>query len=179
MNIRRPLSLGLVIGLLAMAFAALPALAGAAELTNSEGVPVEPGATVSGTSTNAITETQFGPLVCEHVEVHGIVEVNSGGEVEIAMDEEGGDSATGCTFGGGPAVVEPTLNSINLSGSSGTASFQFVVNGALEHSISNVTWSGSATSIHVQGGVEGAIAGEFSGDFALSDSRGRPLTLHE
>jgi len=117
--------------------------------------------------------------VCEHVEVHGIVEVNSGGEVEIAMDEEGGDSATGCTFGGGPAVVEPTLNSINLSGSSGTASFQFVVNGALEHSISNVTWSGSATSIHVQGGVEGAIAGEFGGDFALLDSKGKPLTLHE
>lgn len=179
MNIRRPLSLGLVIGLLAMAFAALPALASAAELTNSEGASVEPGATVSGTSTNAITETQFGPLVCEHVEVHGIVEVNSGGEVEVVMDEEGGDSATGCTFMGKSATVEPTLNSINLSGSSGTANFQFVVNGFPESSISSVTWSGSATSIHVEGPVEGVIPGEFSGDFALSDANGEPLTLHE
>lgn len=179
MNIKRPLSLGLVIGLLTMAFAALPALASAAELTDSAGVPVEPGATVSGTSTNAITETQFGPLECEHVEVHGIVEVNSGGKVEVAMDEEGGDSASGCTFMGGPAVVEPTLNSINLSGNSGTASFQFVVNGFPESSISSVIWSGSATSIHVEGPVGGTIPGEFSGDFALFDASGEPLTLHE
>jgi hypothetical protein len=177
MNIRKPL--GLFIGLLAMAFAALPAVAGAAELTNSEGVPVEPGATVSGTSTDAITETEFGPLVCEHVEVHGIVEVNSGGKVEVVMDEAGGDSAGGCTFMGKSAVVEPTLNSIDLSGSSGTANFQFLVNGAPESSVSSVTWNSPATSIHVQGAVKGAIAGEFSGNFALFDSIGEPLTLHE
>ncbi|MBS1678564.1 MAG: hypothetical protein JST08_14405 [Actinobacteria bacterium] len=176
MNTRKSLGFGLVIGLLAMAFAALPAMAGAAQLTDANG-SVEVGETVTATSKNAVTNLGLaGELTCEHVVVNGVVTANSGGKVTIAMDEAGSDSATGCKLKGGPVSVAPTLTSINLSGSTGTAVFDFTVGGSLESSKSTVSWVSPATSVHVAGPVEGPLPGTFSGDFTISDEAG-PVTL--
>jgi hypothetical protein len=55
MSLKRPLGLGLLIGLVAMAFTALPTMASAApQLTDAKG-SVAVGTTVTATSTNATT----------------------------------------------------------------------------------------------------------------------------
>lgn len=177
MSARKSLGLGLIVGLMAMAFAALPAFASAAELTDPSGNPLPPETTITGTSTNAITKTELGTLECEHVVVNAILKVNSGGNVEAVMDGEN-DSATNCEIPAlGPVSVEPTLLSLRASGSSGIAEFEFLVAGSLlEKSTSTVTWVSGGTSIHVEGPVTGALPGEFSGDFALS-ANGSPVTI--
>ena len=173
-------SLGLVIGLVAMAFAAFPALAGAAQLTDAGGsVPV--GETVTATSTNAVTKLESGAtLACEHVEVHGIVTANSAGTVTVSMDEEGGDSATGCKVNEElSVVVQPTLTSITLTPTSKTAAFDFSVPelGLSEKSTSTVTYTAPATKVHVEGPVEGSAKGTFSGDFTVSDAEFGAITI--
>jgi hypothetical protein len=183
---KKSLGLGLLIGLLAMAFAALPAMASAATLTE-EGEPVQAGpegvgATVTATSTNAVTvlEGPLGPVTikCEKVAVHGIVTVNSGGVVKISMEKEKVDTATGCTANGVSTTITPTLEEINLSGSSGTAKFTFTGGGLNEASTSTVSWVGpNATSAHVAGPVTGTLSGTFSGDFTFETGATEPLTL--
>lgn len=178
MRFKKSLGLGLVVGLLAMAFAALPALAGAAQLTDESGSAVETPATISASSTDAETVlTPGGLLVCKHVEVHGILTTNSGGSVVVAMDEEGVDTATDCTREGEAITVEPTLEGINLSGSTGTASFSFKAGPFTEFSTSAVEWSPPALSAHVSGSVTGTVPGSFSGDFTFTDEKGGALTL--
>jgi hypothetical protein len=177
MSLKKPLGLGLIVGLVAMAFAALPAFAGAAELTDASGNPLPPGTTITGTSTNAITETGLGTLKCEHVVVNAVLEVNSGGNVKAGMDGAN-DTATNCEIPAlGEVTVEPTLLSISASGSSGTAAFEFLVAGSLEEeSTSTVTWVSGGTSLHVEGPVTGSLEGHFSGDFALT-ANGSPVTV--
>lgn len=178
MRFKKSLGLGLVVGLLAMAFAALPALAGAAQLTDESGSAVETPATISAASENAETIlTPGGLLVCKRVDVHGILTTNSGGSVVVTMDEAGVDTATDCTLEGKEVTVEPTLEGINLSGSAGTASFSFKLGAATEFSTSAVEWSPPASSAHVSGAVTGSVPGSFSGDFTFTDEGGRPLTL--
>lgn len=178
MQFKRPLGFGLFVGLLAMAFAALPALAGAAQLTDESGTAVETPATISAASTNAETVlTPGGTLTCKHVEVHGILTTNSGGSVVVAMDEAGADSATECSLEGTEVTVEPTLEGINLSGSTGTASFSFKLGAATEFSTAAVEWSPPASEAHVSGPVTGAVPGNFSGDFTFNAGNGEPLTL--
>jgi hypothetical protein len=175
MSTKKSLGLGLVIGLLAMAFAAFPAFAGAAQLTDPEG-SVAVGETVTATSTDAITIFDNGNrLECADVEVHGIVTENSGGLVAVAMDEEGEDTATGCTLNEGLVVkVEPTLTSIVLTPTAKTATFDFSAPelGLSESSSSTVTYTAPANEVHVEGRVEGSAGGTFSGDFTVSDGLG-------
>ena len=173
---KKSLGLGLLIGLLAMAFAALPAMASAApQLTDAKG-SVAVGETVSATSINAETRLDNGAvLTCEHVVVSGIVTVNNGSEVDVSMDEKGGDSATGCELNGAlPVVIEPTLETILLTATSKTASFSFAAPGLglVETSTSNVIYTPPATTILVEGRVGGSAEGDFSGDFTVSDSNG-------
>lgn len=180
MSLKKPLGLALVLGLLAMAFAALPAMASAAspELTDPFG-PVEVGETISATSENAVTEVGTTKLVCKHVEVHGIVTANGGGTVTVAMDGAS-DTATGCTFGESPTEVKPTLTSISLTAAKKTASFDFEVltekGFVSETSTSTVSYIAPTNKVHVEGPVEGALSGTFSGDFTISDSQG-PITI--
>jgi|GEM_PF-5485050 len=179
MSIKKPLGLGLVIGLLAMAFAALPAMASAAQLTDPAG-SVEVGETITGESGNAVTTVPgVGELRCVSVVVNGIVTKNSGGDVQVAMDGAG-DTATGCTIAGKGTLVSPTLTSISLSGATGSAVFDFTV--ATEKgpcpasSTSGVSWTSGTSSLHVEGpvlpGAEGCPGGLFHGDFTLSDANG-------
>jgi hypothetical protein len=155
---------------------AVPAMASASELTDSAGA-VEVGEEIVGTSTNAVTQTGAGELVCEEVVVHGTVTQNSGGIVKAIG--AGGDTATGCTLAGEPTTVSPNLESIELlSPTSGTAKFSFLVAGALpESSTSSTSYTSGATSIHVAGPVTGAVEGSFSGDFSLADGNGA-VTVH-
>lgn len=175
MSTRKSLGLGLVVGLLAMAFAALPAFAGAAQLTDPAG-SVEVGETVNATSTNAVTKFEGGnTLKCADVEIHGIVTKNSGGTVSVTMDEEGEDTATGCTLNGAmPVVVRPTLKTIALTSTTKTAAFEFSAPELklAEKSTSTVTYTAPATKVHVEGPVEGSAEGTFSGDFTISDGNG-------
>ncbi|MBS1887219.1 MAG: hypothetical protein JSU06_08530 [Actinobacteria bacterium] len=173
--IRKPLGLGLVIGLLAMAFAALPAIASAApQLTDPKG-SVAVGTTITGTSTNAVTKLGTEELVCKHVEVHGKVKANTGSLVEVEMDGAN-DKAKECTFGGSSTEVKPTLTSITLTPTEKTAVFDFEVLTAkgfvTATSSSTVTYTSGASSVHVEGPVTGGVSGTFSGDFALSDANG-------
>jgi hypothetical protein len=175
MTIKRSFGAGLVVGVLAVAFAALPAFASAApQLTDAKG-SVTVGTTVTGTSTNATTVTASGNLVCKHVEVHGIVKANTGTLVEVEMDGSS-DRAKECTFAGNPTEVKPTLTSITLSSSVKRAVFDFeVLTGSgfvPESSTSTITYTSGASTIHVAGPVTGAISGTFSGDFTLSDANG-------
>jgi hypothetical protein len=168
-------SLGLVIGLLAMAFAAFPALAGAAQLTDAGGSVAE-GETVTATSTNAVTIfDNENTLECADVEVHGIVTKNAAGVVEVSMDGEGGDTATGCKLNKVTTVVVlPTLTSITLTPTANTAAFDFSAPELKlsESSNSTVTYTGPATKVHVEGPVVGSVKGTFSGDFTVSDAEG-------
>jgi hypothetical protein len=177
MSLRKPLGLGLIVGLMAMAFAALPAFAGAAELTDPSGNPLPTETTITGTSTNAITKVGSENLECEKVVVNAILKVNSGGKVEAVMDGED-DSATNCELPSlGEVSVKPTLLSIAASGSSGVAQFEFLVAGSLkEASTSTVSWVSGGTSLHVEGPVTGPLPGEFSGDFELT-ANGSPVTV--
>jgi hypothetical protein len=176
MSLKKPLGLGLIIGLLAMAFAALPALASAAspELTDPFG-PVAVGETISATSEKAVTEVEGTKLVCKHVEVHGIVTANGDGVVTVAMGGTG-DSATDCTFGEEGTKVRPTLTSISLTAAKKTASFDFEVlteaGFVTETSTSTVSYAAPASVVHVAGPVEGPLPGTFSGDFSISDAFG-------
>jgi hypothetical protein len=175
MSTRRSFGLGLAIGLLAMAFAAFPAFAGAAQLTDPAG-SVEVGETVSATSTNAVTKFESGnALKCAHVDIHGIVTKNSGGTVMVTMDEEGEDTATGCKLNEALSVViQPTLTSITLTPTAKTAVFDFSAPelGLTETSTSAVTYTSPATKVHVEGPVAGSAEGTFSGDFVISDGSG-------
>jgi hypothetical protein len=176
MSKKMRLGLGLVIGLLAMAFVALPAIASAApELTTSKGATVPVGTTVSATSTNATSVlTGVGTLVCNHVEIHGIVEENSGTSVKIGMDKES-DTAKECHLNKEPAevAVKPTLTTISLTVASKTASFDFTaLGGAISETTSGtgatVTYTGpKATVIHVAGPLDGTASGTFTADFTL------------
>lgn len=174
MSKKKQLGLGLVIGLLAMAFAALPAMANAApELTTSKEAAVSVGTTVTATSTNAVTVLEkVGTLTCTSVTINGIVEENTGTKVKIGMDKET-DSATGCLLSGVlPVEVKPTVESIILTSTSKTANFSFKspTLGATETaSNAAVTYTGpKATKIHVAGPVVGTATGSFSGDFTLA-----------
>lgn len=179
MSTSRSLGLGLALGLLALAFAAFPALAGAAQLTDAEG-SVAVGETVTATSTNSITTFDNGNrLECADVEVHGIVTANSGGSVAVAMDEEGEDTASGCKLNGAlTVVIRPTLTSIALTPTAKTAAFDFSAPelGLSESSSSTVTYTAPATKVHLEGRVEGSAEGSFSGDFTISDLVG-PVTV--
>jgi hypothetical protein len=179
MSIKKSLGLGLVLGLLAMASAALPAMAGAAQLTSGIEEPTDAPSTISATSTDAETVVPgFGVLVCEHVEVHGILEANADDSVVVVMDGED-DTAEGCELEGGSVSVKPTLEEINLSGNTGTAKFSFVVAGGLleEESTATVAWTSPATMAKVEGPVTGSAEGAFSGHFSFSGEKGEPLTL--
>jgi hypothetical protein len=175
MSTKKSLGLGLVIGLLALAFAAVPAQAGAAQLTDAGG-SVAVGETVTATSTNSVTVFDNGNrLECADVEVHGIVTANSGGTVAVAMDEEGEDTASGCELNEAlPVKVRPTLTSITLTPTAKTAAFDFTAPelGLSENSSSTVTYTAPATEVHVEGPVEGSAEGTFSGDFTVSDGVG-------
>jgi hypothetical protein len=174
---KKPLGLGLLIGLIAMAFGALPAMASAApQLTNSNGTTVAVGTTLTATSTDATTTfPSLGiTLTCEKVTVNGIVQKNNGTEVEVSMDEAGVDSATGCKANGTPVEIKPTLTTIKLTASTKTALFDFSAPslGLSESSDATVSYTGPcAKSIHVAGSVTGTASGSFTGDFTIENAK--------
>jgi hypothetical protein len=175
MSISKRTGLGLIVGLLALAFAALPAIANAApELTEPTGTTVPVGATITGTSTNAVTKLDAPPkqqnLTCKKVVVHGIVKANSGTVVEIVDDSA--DTAEGCEIEGAAITVKPTLTSINLTSAAKTAAFDFTAGTLSETSNATVTYVSGASTIHVAGPVTGGRTGSFSGDFTLTNSKG-------
>lgn len=178
MKVTKPLGLGLIVGLLAMAFAAVPAVASAApQLTEPSGAAVPENATITGTSTNAVTVlTGAGTLKCGKVVVHGIVTKNTGTLVEVAMDGEA-DTAEGCTLEGSPVSVKPTLTSIKLTPTEKLAVFDFTAGTAAETSTSTITYTSGASSIHVEGPVSGTLPGSFSGDFALTNASGKAIKV--
>jgi len=171
--------LGLIVGLLAMAFAALPAIASAApQLTEPNGTTVPVGATITGTSTDAVTVFTGPPsrtLRCKKVVVHGIVTVNSGTVVEVSDDSA--DVAEECELDGSPIAVSPTLTLIKLTSSVKTASFDFTAGPFSESSDATVTYTSGASTVHVEGAVTGSAAGTFSGNFALTNSKGGAIKV--
>jgi hypothetical protein len=78
MSIRKPIGLGLIVGILALAFAALPALASATTLDNGAGTVLLPGAAVAGESGNLVFESVTGvKLECKKNALSGKVTVNA------------------------------------------------------------------------------------------------------
>jgi hypothetical protein len=177
MTIKKPLGLSLLVGLMAMAFVALPAMANAApELTNTNGTTVAVGTTLTATSTNAVTTLEGGTtLTCGKVAVHGIVEKNTGTEVEVKMESTSVDTATGCLANGVvPVGISVTLTTIKLTAAVKTASFDFSAPalGLTEMSDATITYTGpKATTIHVSGVVTGTKVGTFTGDFTIENAK--------
>jgi hypothetical protein len=165
MSIKKPLRLGLIMGLLAMAFAAVPAMASAHALTSPAGTLVPVGTTITATSTNATTVlTGAGTLKCTKSVVNGIVKKNSSGEVEVEMDKEN-DTATGCTLEGVETKVSVTFTSIILNSKETKATFDFKSGSVEEECSPTVTYTPPATKVHLAGPCTGTLAGAFSGDF--------------
>ena len=183
MSIKKPLGLSLLVGLMAMAFVALPAMASAAtQLTNPNGTRVAVGTTLTATSTNATTVLSKGTtLTCEKVAIHGIVEENSGTSVLVKMEKSSVDTATGCLANKVlPVEINPTLTAIELNETNMTASFDFSAPafGVIESSDAAVTYTGpKATTIHVAGEVTGTEAGTFSGDFTIEGPKGETISV--
>jgi len=121
---KKSLGIGIAIGLLALAFAALPAMASAAPtLVEEGGGALGVGETVVGTSTDLVTETQgFGNFECKKVTLNG--EVTQESPASVA----GGGSAEGCTAAGLPAEVsEISFSDAFEAGGTDTAHLTFVI----------------------------------------------------
>lgn len=169
-------SIGFIAGLVALAFVALPAAASAAELTDANG-PVEVGSTITATSENVETTLEGGGLLaCEHVEVFGIVEVNSGETVQVGDDVQG--NATNCFLNGHLTTILPTLEELHLEGMEGRITFSFEIFVSpppifvREHTTSIVTWVTGTRRVHFEGPVTGAVPGTIHGEFTITDEAG-------
>ncbi|MBS1680030.1 MAG: hypothetical protein JST08_21895 [Actinobacteria bacterium] len=166
--------LAMVVGAVA-AFAA-PGVANAAKLTMPANTLVPKGTTITGTSTNTVTETTLGKITCKEVMVSGNVEKNTGTEVEVKTDATAGaNTATGCEIVGlGAVTIDPTLTNITASGAGpGTAAFTFNVTGICEakSTTSEVTWFGT-NKLHITAGVAECGTGGLTGDFTLETKEG-------
>jgi hypothetical protein len=91
MKRRRKFSLELAVGLLALAFAALPALAQAANVTLHEGSKTGPNlaveAEVEAASSNLVFSTEIGALECGVGKVSGVVAANSAEPADVQVEE--------------------------------------------------------------------------------------------
>jgi hypothetical protein len=78
MSIRKPIGLGLIVGILALAFAALPALASATTLDNSAGTPIPVGTTLTAESPNLVFTGATGVnLECKKSTLSGKLTANA------------------------------------------------------------------------------------------------------
>jgi hypothetical protein len=185
--------MGLILGLVALALTAVPAVASANELTDPLGsVPV--GETITGTSTNAVSTTAVGVLTCKDVVINGNVEQNGAGTVTVGMDGAK-DSAKECHRTAGATTeavtVTPTFEHLHLDTNAVTtdyAKFSYVVhfpNLKLTCSFA-ATVDASAVpggeAIQAEGELKGTSpapcpqAGAFHATFALEDVFG-PITI--
>jgi hypothetical protein len=173
----------LLLAAIAVVAFAVPTFASAAELTDG-GAALPVGSELTGTSTDAETETPLGTLTCGKVTVGGRVTQNSGGTV--AGVGNGESSTTSCVID--PEKQGITIENIQLTGisatspTSGSASFSFKANvpGLPEGCVFSGTVPGTCSSgtdtLFVNGtGLEGtpSICGEngevtFRGHFALT-----------
>jgi hypothetical protein len=141
MSIRKPFGLMLVVGVLAMAFASLPALASAAPSLKAGGVNLAKGSKIIGTSSDLKTETESGPLTCSSVTLNGEVTENPGAKVG-----NGTGSASGCLVGGAAAA---TVTSIKFS-------LVFVAGGSVTGTVTfEVDFPGPLTC-HFEGSLKGS-----------------------
>lgn len=104
---------------------AVPAMAGASQLTMPAGTTVPVETKITGTSTNAVTTTSIGELKCAKVVLNGEVTKNNG--TEVAGVGIGTGTTTTCTDEGASInITNVTLTSLASSTSgSGTAAFSF------------------------------------------------------
>jgi len=78
MSIRKPIGLGLIVGILALAFAALPAIASATTLDNAAGTKLAVGAAVTAESSNLVFTGSTGvKLECKKNTLGGKVTANA------------------------------------------------------------------------------------------------------
>jgi len=112
MFVKKPIGIGLMLGLLALAFGALPALASATTLKTAAG-PLSIGDPVTAFSNSLITKTKAGTLSCEDVELNGSVASNGGTLAEVSITEavaEGGGASPGdCALVGNSEVEGVTV----------------------------------------------------------------------
>lgn len=182
MKQKRSVRLGLVAGLLALAFAALPALAGAAQVTDEGGNPLEVGSTLEASSGNTTTKLGANTLSCSNVTIRGGLETNSGGTVLVKGSGE--DEASGCLLNGSiPVSVTVQFTGLHLSAATKTATFDFTVHlpGGLSctyASTSTVSYTAPSSVVGIAGTVtssspgcttSGTISGEFTAVEALFD----------
>jgi hypothetical protein len=109
MSIKKPLGVGLVIGLLAMAFAALPAMASASVTFSAEEAALASGAKINAVGSDVITETEGGvgpTLECNKTEING--EVGSNGTEPATVINNSG-SATECEASNGAPVLVTSI----------------------------------------------------------------------
>jgi hypothetical protein len=190
MFVKKPIGVGLVIGLLALAFTALPAMAQAAPtLKDSKGtLPI--GSTVLATSSNLVTVTPTGTLTCEEVTLDGIVTSNPA----AALEGEG--EANGCLVNGAaPVNIESILftDEFFAGGTdAGEVLFTYSIPAAglsgcfLEGGIATTWTNGSdivkVTKSHLTGGGGSAGCpeeGDITGELTLETEDGTAVTVNE
>ncbi|MBS1878871.1 MAG: hypothetical protein JST31_05115 [Actinobacteria bacterium] len=108
MQLRKPIGLGLFVALMAMAFAALPAMASAANVTLHEntagGAALAVGAPIKGFSTNLKFKTTEITLECGESEVKGTVATNSAEPADVSLTEGRFQSGGGACKTSNPLV---------------------------------------------------------------------------
>jgi len=188
MFVKKPIGVGLVIGLLALAFTALPAMAQAAPtLRDSKGI-VAVGETVLATSSNLVTVTSKGNLTCSNVTLTGKVTSNPPAKLS------GTGTGTGCKAAG---VLPVTITSIEFSDEfleggtdEGHVKFVYDITEAgltgcfLEGPISS-TWSNGSSAVPISGSLTGGggsaecpKSGTISGTLNLETKDGTAVTVN-
>lgn len=191
MTIRKPITLGIIVGLLALAFTALPAMAQAAPTLRSGGKVVAKGTKILGTSSTLKTETPEGTLTCEKVTLEGEVTENPGAKAA------GNGSATGCFVGGTvPVTITEIVFNISVAAggaASGNATFVFDLPGSpvtrchLSGAFTGTWTNGSdvvvikpstLTGKKLEGPGTCPASGKLSGEVTLETTTGSPVTVN-
>jgi hypothetical protein len=182
---------GLILGLVALALAAVPAVASAHTLTNPDESDVATNTHVFAGSENAVTITTVGELDCEYVEISGNVITNSGGVVTIGDSGTGDHKATNCVrrtpLGEEEVEVTPTFKHLHVDTDPNTtdyAEFTYVLHLPAAGLTCNfagkvdVSVVGEGTFLQIEGGIGGTSpepcpkGGNFSGTFELFNNNG-------
>jgi len=162
MSIRKALLLASM-ALTAIAFAA-PAMAQAEATITENGVALQPGAKVTATSTNLITETALGNLECEKVTLH--FEVKTNGPNHVVVEQLGEAGTEECVF---ESIFGP-FEAVITDGTVGVGE---------EHKVTFNTWGTAVTNATFEVHIVGLETCHFEGNVKIQATHPDVLDVEE
>jgi hypothetical protein len=188
---KKPIGIALILGLLALAFAAMPAFAAAQPTLTENGEEIREGETVFASQLAAdpvVTHTGLGTLECNNIELEGEVTENPGAEIG-----NGGGIATECEAAGNEVIIESIAFSDRFNeDTTDTADLAFTyfipaINGHcfLESADVLTTWENESDVVEIDpslltGGGDSPFCpteGTIEGSLTLETEDGTPVTV--